>query len=371
MTDTVDVERLQHFVPFDSLSLNHLRLLATQVERLQLPPTRVLFKRGQQTEQAYFLTEGSVDLADASFQIRHFDATDDENYLALDDYDTHSVSAITTANSEVFALPRSLLALINDWVQIGGEAEDENEEETEEESWMDALLASGLFAQIPPTKIQSLFARFEACEVTTGETVIQEGDAGDTFYVIKQGYALVRKQHGNSNKTLACIRPGQFFGEDALISDRPRGASIVMASDGKLMRLGKEDFRSLLQDSVIRHLSEEELEKLQEESDRPCILLDIRPEMDARHDRIPGARNIPLSELRKPQGQLEKSFIYAICGDTGSNAELGAYLLSDAGFEAYVLDRKTQDDDKQEDTGTQSDEKNSAPQTPTPDTAAD
>jgi rhodanese-related sulfurtransferase len=203
-----------------------------------------------------------------------------------------------------------------------------------------------------------------------GAAVIQEGDAGDTFFVIKQGYALVRKQHGKGSKTLAAIRPGQFFGEDALISDQPRGASIIMASDGVLMRLGKEDFRSLLQDSVIRHLSEAELEKLQEENDRPCILLDIRPEMDARHDRIPGARNLPLSELRKPQGHLEKSFIYAICGDTGSNAELGAYLLSDAGFEAYVLDRKSQNGHQQDDTGTHPDEHTTPAQTDNPDQAA-
>lgn len=356
MTDTVDVERLQHFVPFDGLSLNHLRLLAPQMQRLELPPTRVLFKRGQQTDHAYFLAEGSVDLADASFQIRHFNADDDENYLALDDYDTHSVSAITTANSIVYTLPRALLTLVNDWVQVGGDSDEDNEEDGAEESWMDALLESGLFAQIPPTKIQSLFARFETCDVAMGEAIIEEGDEGATFFVVKQGYALVRKRSGNSNKTLAAIRPGQFFGEDALISDRPRGASIVMASDGKLMRLGKDDFRSLLQDSVIRHLSEAELEKLEEESDRTFILIDIRSEMDARHDRIPGARNLPLPELRKSQEQLEKSFIYAICGDTKSNAELGAYLLSDAGFEAYVLDRKQQQDDDKQEVGTHADE---------------
>lgn len=340
MASPANVEGLQRFVPFDGITPNHLRLIAPQIEYQELPANRVLFKRGQPGDLAFFLLQGSVDLADASFQIRHFNADDDENYLALDDFDVHSVSAITTEKSLVCSLPRALLKLVNDWVQLGDSSDGDGTPEDSDEGWMEALLESGLFAQIPPTKIQSLFARFESCEVKMGDVVIKEGEEGDTFYVLKQGYALVTKQQGKGQRTLAGIRSGQFFGEDALISDRPRGASIVMISDGELMRLGKQDFRALLQDSVVRHLSEEAMEKLEEEMDRPVVLLDIRSEMDARHDHIPGARNIPLASLRSAQGQLEKSFIYAVCGDNPRNAELGAYLMSDAGFEAYVLDRK-------------------------------
>lgn len=347
MASPASVEELQRFVPFDGITLNHLRLVAPQIEYQELPANRVLFKRGQPSDLAYFLLKGSVDLADASFQVRHFNAADDENYLALDDYDVHTVSAITTETSKVCTLPRSLLKIISDWVQMGDSSDEDDDSAESEEGWMEALLESGLFAQIPPTKIQSLFARFAACPVKMGDVVIHEGEEGDTFFVIKQGYALVRKQQGNSSRLLACIRPGQFFGEDALISDRPRGASIIMASDGELMRLGKQDFRNLLQDSVVRHLSEEAMEKLKEEMDQPVVLLDIRSEMEARHDHIPGARNIPLAALRNSQNQLEKSFIYAVCGDNPRNAELGAYLMSDAGFDAYVLDRKVDKDDKE------------------------
>jgi CRP-like cAMP-binding protein len=349
MTEQIDTEKLQHFVPFDGLSSNHLRLLASQMTLMQLPPTRLLFKRGEASDNAYFLISGSVDLADASFQVHHFNADDDENYLALDDFPKHSVSAITTENTLVYAFPRHQLALINEWNQLGTQ-QDDKEDDQQEESWMDALLESGLFAQIPPTKIQSLFARFESCKVTMGETVIQQGDNGDTLFVIKQGYALVRRQQGNQETTLAAIYPGQFFGEEALISDRPRGASIVMASDGELMKLGKEDFRSLLQDSVVRHLTQEQLDQLMEDGDRSCILLDIRVEMESKHNRIPGARNIPLSELRGELQSLEKSFTYVVCGEGGTNAELGAYLLSDAGLDAYVLASRQEDKADQNDT---------------------
>ena len=111
-----------------------------------------------------------------------------------------------------------------------------------------------------------------------------------------------------------------------------------MTSDGTLMCLGKQDFQSILQDSVIRHLSEDELDTMVLEAETACILVDVRLPMEFRHDRTPGARNLPLNELRREVHNLEKDFFYVVCGD-GRRSELGAYILSEAGLNAYVLDR--------------------------------
>ncbi len=104
------------------------------------------------------------------------------------------------------------------------------------------------------------------------------------------------------------------------------------------MCLGKQDFQSILQDSVIRHLSEDELDTMVLEAETACILVDVRLPMEFRHDRTPGARNLPLNELRREVHNLEKDFFYVVCGD-GRRSELGAYILSEAGLNAYVLDR--------------------------------
>ncbi|MEE4250885.1 MAG: rhodanese-like domain-containing protein, partial [Alcanivoracaceae bacterium] len=130
-----------------------------------------------------------------------------------------------------------------------------------------------------------------------------------------------------------------FFGEDALISDAPRNATVTMTSDGVLMVLGKDDFRSLLQDSVIRHITQEQVDSLEEEGDRAVVLIDVRLPMEFRHDRSSGARNIPLNELRRQIRSLQKAFVYVLCCDGGRRSELGAYLLTEAGLDAYVLDR--------------------------------
>lgn len=346
-TPLAEMSRLEQFIPFDCLSETHLSEIQAQIEVITLGPGRLLFKRGQRSEKAYFLVEGALDLTDASFQVRHFEAADDENYLAIDNYAEHTVNAITSENTTLYALDRNKLDLLMTWTQAAESMLDDTDDESERD-WMDGLLSSELFASIPPAMIHSLFVKFEERDVQLGETIVTEGEDGDTFFVIKQGKAMVTRTKGAKQETLAALSSGRFFGEDALISDSPRNATITMTSDGVLMCLGKQDFQSILQDSVIRHLTEDELDTMVLEADTACVLIDVRLPMEFRHDRTPGARNIPLNELRKEVHNLEKAFFYVVCGD-GRRSDLGAYILSEAGLNAYVLDRGNNTDDDNND----------------------
>lgn len=339
MTDThIDLDKLTHFIPFDCLSESHVRDICGQIKVITLPPARVVFKRGDRSELAYFLVEGSVDLTDASFQVRKFPFDDDENYLALDNYAEHTVNAITTMPSTLYAMERNKLDLLMTWTQAA-ESMLEDDADEHERDWMDSLLASDLFSQVPPQKIQQLFVKFEEKDVALGEKIVCEGESGDAFYVIKRGKAMVSRKQGSREQTLAGLSAGNFFGEDALISDTERNATITMTSDGVLMMLGQEDFRDLLQASVVRRVTEDELEKMENEGDRACVTIDVRLPMEFKHDRTPSARNIPLTELRRQIKSLEKDFTYVVSCDGGRRSELGAYLLTEAGLDAYVLER--------------------------------
>lgn len=333
----INLERLQHFIPFDGLSESHLREISNQIQVLKLAPARLLFKRGQKTPDAYFLIEGTLDLTDASFQVRKFTADDDENYLALDNYPEHTLNAITSDPCVIYAMERNKLDLLMTWTQAA-ESMLEMDAGEDDRDWMDSLLTSGLFQQIPPQKIQTLFVKFEEKEVAMGDEIIKEGETGDVFYVIKEGKAMVSRDKNGKPETLAGLSAGSFFGEDALISDAPRNASITMTSDGVLMCLGKDDFQDLLQSSVIRRITEEELDKMDEEGDHTLVRIDVRLAMEFKHDRTVGAQNIPLNELRHKVKDLEKDFTYIVSCDGGRRSELGTYLLMEAGLEAYALD---------------------------------
>ena len=338
-----DMTRLSHFIPFDGLSASHLEEIRDQVTVLRLPAGRLLFKRGQPADKAWFLIDGELDLIDAGYQVRPFAATDDENYLAVDNYPHHTVNAITREATTLYGIERDKLDLLMTWTQA---PELQPEAESDHRDWMDALLTSGLFAQVPPAKLHALFVKFRPREVALGEVIVKEGDAGSVFYVIKRGKAMVTRAARAGEKILAGLGAGRFFGEDALISNQPRNATVTMTSDGELMCLDKNDFQAILQASVIRRISEEALETLMLEGERAVVLVDVRPAMESRHDTIPGARNLPLNELRQRAHRLEREFLYILCAE-GRRSELGAYILSEAGLDALVLDRG---DDENRDT---------------------
>ncbi|MFP5441323.1 MAG: cyclic nucleotide-binding domain-containing protein [Gammaproteobacteria bacterium] len=343
MTDQLqdtELERLKEFTPFDSLSDAHLRDLAPRLAVARLGKGKVLFKRGQHDPKSHFLIKGTVDLADAAFVVRQLDADDPENYLALDNYPEHRVSAITGSDCVVVSIDRDHLDLVLTWNQAAESMEDDGQADDGDTDWMEALLASDLFAQVPPANIQKLFAKFQEKEVHLGDVIIREGDDGDCFYVIKEGRALVTRGTGSNLKTLAALKNGACFGEDALIGDTKRNATITMTSDGTVMALDKESFIKLLKEPVIQQVTEEQYEKMVEEAEEGVVLIDVRLPLEFKHDHLAHARNIPLPELRREMRDLEKVFTYVVTCDGGRRSEIAAYLLNEAGLRALVLKRK-------------------------------
>lgn len=342
MTDqspAIDIERLKEFTPFDTLSDAHLRDIVPHLAVARLPKGKVLFKRGQPDKLCHFLLSGTVDLADAAFVVRPLASDDPENYLALDNYAEHRVSAITSTDCLVVSIDRDHLDLVLTWSQAAEAMGDDDEAEQPDTDWMEALLTSELFSAIPPANIQQLFVRFKEREVKLGEVVIREGEPGDSFYVIKEGRALVTRGQGPNQQTLAALKNGDSFGEDALIGDEPRNATVTMTTDGVLMALDKESFLKLLKEPVIQSITEDEYEKMAEEADEGVVLLDVRLPQEFRHDHLSLARNIPLTDLRREIRDLEKAFTYVVTCDGGRRCEIGAYLLNEAGLRAVTLKR--------------------------------
>mmetsp|Transcript_41211 Transcript_41211/g.66831 ORF Transcript_41211/g.66831 Transcript_41211/m.66831 type:complete len:339 (+) Transcript_41211:63-1079(+) len=82
-----------------------------------------------------------------------------------------------------------------------------------------------------------------------GTTVIQQGDHGDEFYIIEDGEAKVLQSPNPSVAPVEVqkrLRRGDYFGEIALLTDKPRRASVVAVSDLKVVVLDKKSFIRLL-----------------------------------------------------------------------------------------------------------------------------
>jgi CRP-like cAMP-binding protein/Fe-S-cluster-containing hydrogenase component 2 len=79
-----------------------------------------------------------------------------------------------------------------------------------------------------------------------GAVICQEGYSGDTFYIIWRGQVKVTNTRENQQHTLAYLHEDNFFGEGALLSDRPRQATVTALTDVEVLRLKRDDFVQLV-----------------------------------------------------------------------------------------------------------------------------
>lgn len=83
-----------------------------------------------------------------------------------------------------------------------------------------------------------------------GEKVCVQGEPGDSFYIIKNGKVEVTATDARGEVFLSAeMNPGNYFGEMALLTGEPRSATVAAMVDSELLRLGKEDLRTIIKEN--------------------------------------------------------------------------------------------------------------------------
>jgi rhodanese-related sulfurtransferase len=331
---TLDTDVIKQLVPFNELLRHQFQEALKCCELISAPARKKLFKRGLGDSHWYFLMQGSVDLLDEDFNIISLSAADPECRHALDNRPPYRFSAITTTQCDILKVDKKRLDLAITWDQAGDYGVEENDDS--DIDWMSALLESEVFSKVPPANIQRLFTAFKHVEKQLGDIVVAEGGSGDHFYVIEHGSALVTKRTEDGVQTVAKLGPGQFFGEEALIGETTRNASVIMETDGALMYLDKSEFKNLLEEPVLNGITDHDLETMQAD-DTELVVLDVRLSGEFRHFHQEGSVNIPLNKLRQRMSNMSKAPTYVVVGNAGPRSELGVYLMIKAGFHAYLL----------------------------------
>jgi signal transduction histidine kinase len=111
---------------------------------------------------------------------------------------------------------------------------------------LDELRQIPLFADLSEDDLEQLYRMAETVTVPAGEFVLHEGDPGDSLYVVLEGELEVTKRRGGQDILLAGYKPGQFFGEMALMEQAPRSATVRTRSESRLLEISQDDFQTLL-----------------------------------------------------------------------------------------------------------------------------
>jgi CRP-like cAMP-binding protein len=335
----VTLDLLRRFAPLDGLKRENLAALLKKTELRILESGKLLFREGDSDRRAYYLVAGSLELANQAGTILVIRGGTPEARSALSPMMPRRGTAKALDQVQYISIDTDLLDVMLTWDQTGSyEVKDLNTTVTmaAPDDWMTTLLQTKAFHRVPPANIQAIFMRMKRVNYNAGEVIIKQGDEGDFFYVIIRGRCGVTRETPLNKEgiKLAELTVGDTFGEEALISESRRNATITMLTDGSLMRLGKQDFKTLLNEPMLDWVTLDEARRL--------VLggakwLDVRlpSEFDAYHEQ--GAINIPLYFIRLKLGTLDPAVTYILCCDTSRRSSAGAFILNERGFDTRVL----------------------------------
>jgi MFS family permease len=108
------------------------------------------------------------------------------------------------------------------------------------------LLQVPVLNQLPVELLDTVVQRLELERFAPGQTIILEGDTGDTLYLIKAGNVDISHQSAGQNEVaLSTLSRGDYFGEIALLHDVPRTATCRAVDAVELYTLHRSDFQTL------------------------------------------------------------------------------------------------------------------------------
>jgi rhodanese-related sulfurtransferase len=174
--------------------------------------------------------------------------------------------------------------------------------------------------------------------VAAGDTIVTQGDAGDGYYIILAGEADVFEADPCSGAPTLVNRlgDGDGFGEEALLADSIRTATVRMTTPGRLLLLSKSDFDALLSPPLVEMIDAGRARQLL--AGGLARLLDCRSVAEHGGSRIPGATLVPLETLRHDGVfALETGVPYIVYCSTGRRSRAAAFLLAERGIQARSL----------------------------------
>ena len=330
-------EILRDLIPLNALTKNRFREISGSLSIEDISAGSYLFGEGDRDNRSIYLLDGVINFIDASGRVTGVvSAGTDPARYPIANRQPRIITARTATKSVVAIIDSTLLDVMLTLDQSSATGTPNLCTDTGED-WMTRVLQSDAFIKLPPTDIQRLLQTLQSVTVSAGDTIIRQGDEGDYFYIISKGSCSVTRLASGEgwDVPLAELGKGDFFGEEALVSDATRNATVTMMTDGTLMRLSKKDFVELLKKPLVHHIDYELAMAVVKDGG---TWLDVRlPEEHSNH-AFENSENIPLANIRDKAAALATNRKYVIYCDTGRRSAAAAFLLSQRGLDVCVLE---------------------------------
>jgi CRP-like cAMP-binding protein len=322
---------------FTSLSDGALEALANVVQSVELPEGTVIIKEGEHGDAFYLICEGSVEVTkmneygqSAKLSILGAGEIFGEMALMTGHPRSSTVTAITDVTlgkinredfEEIRRLDRAFSRIL--------------ERRSRDYADFNRIKILQPVALLEPEKMSLLISSMDEKRFAPGETIIHQGEKGDAYYIIKSGrVAVIKKKEGREPEQVAEMKSGSGFGEEALIREEPRSATIRAVDETIVLTINKQAFVEVMQKTFIENAFPEDLDA--EERER-VIFIDARITPEYAEEHIAGAVNVPIEILRDKYEELDRSGEYYTYCTNDSRGMTAAFLMKSMGFHVKAL----------------------------------
>jgi small-conductance mechanosensitive channel/CRP-like cAMP-binding protein len=109
-----------------------------------------------------------------------------------------------------------------------------------------ALRNIDLFQTLTDAELRTVAGRLRPLHYASGERIIEEGAAGDSFFLVDRGEVRVLRKMAGVPREIARIGEGECFGEMAMLTGQRRTATVVAATDVDVLMIDKAGFQDIL-----------------------------------------------------------------------------------------------------------------------------
>src|SRR5690606_24262107 len=224
-----DLHLTRTLVPLKDMSEAHLLALLDYASAEVICAGQTLFELGSYDGEHVYLLYGDVLLSDAQGQQRLVKGR--ATLMPLAHHQPRRYKAVAQTDASIVRINSEMLDKLLTWSQIADYLQlniARQRDLDEDIDWMMTVLKSNLFFKVPPINVEQIFSRLMPQVVYADDVIIRQGEIGDQCYFIKEGEAEVTRHTDGRRQHLADIGVGRCFGEDALVNETVRNATVTM-----------------------------------------------------------------------------------------------------------------------------------------------
>ena len=323
---------LKKYSLFSRLSLPALEEISAGIEQVEVKAGEIIIKQNTPPDYYFIIKNGEVEVTrrntfGQNAKITHLNRGEGFGEMAILMMSHRNNNVVALTDVSLYRIDRVLFERVKLMDTAFRELMEEKVESYIEYNNLKTLQP---FALLDPEKMIALSKKFLRKKCRTGEVVLKEGESGDYYYVIQNGEFAVDRGGSEIDR----LRKGQGFGEEAILRDKKRNASVRALVDSDLLALHRDDFNQILKQSFLSYTFPEDIT---EDERKKFVFIDARVPEEYEEEHIEGALNIPLEILRQKFAELDPGEKYITYCTHESRGMAAAFILQSQGFQAQGL----------------------------------